>query len=241
MRHLDFASTVCGIGLSASVVWLVALDPRARPARTSATTAPAVVLPEEPQALIEGTTRGSSSAPAVLVVFSDFQCPACGASAKETLPEIERAYVRPGHLRLAYRHLPLERLHAEAVPAAIAAECAGMQGRFWDMHDDLFLNQRQLDPGSIIRRAERLSLDVGSFKDCLMSPPTARIQRDVAIARQLGVTTTPTFIVGLVDADGRVRIRQHVTGSLPFRQLRHHIEAVLQEHQNATPGRSPKS
>jgi len=99
--------------------------------------------PEEIVTLLaKGPARGAPNAPVTIIELSDFQCSFCGKFWKETLPRLEAEYVRPGKVRLVYRHLAI--LGTQSVAAAQAADCAGEQGKFWEYHDLLFRNQAAL-------------------------------------------------------------------------------------------------
>src|SRR2546425_3089506 len=103
-----------------------AIAPRG-PVRTSVADAPSL---------------GRADAPVTLVEFSDFQCPFCGRFFATTLPALKKDYIDTGKLRYVFRDFPLDQLHPHARMAAAAAHCAGEQGKYWDMHDVLFQNQR---------------------------------------------------------------------------------------------------
>lgn len=102
----------------------------------------------------------------VVRVFSDFQCPYCQRLAREVLPAL-KAMAREGRLRLAYRHFPLYEIHPEAVPAAVASECAAAQGAFWAYHDLLMAGSGWDYPAL----ARRLGLDPKAFQACPRTPP----------------------------------------------------------------------
>src|SRR5206468_3506424 len=100
---------------------------------------------------------------------------------------------------VAFRYFPLTDIHPHALAAAEAAEAAGRQDRFWEMHDLLFRNQRRLELGDLTRYAERLDLDLGRFETDLADPTTlARIERDVRSGIESGVDGTPSLYI-----DGR--------------------------------------
>lgn len=94
-------------------------------------------VPSTPLSIQGAQLRGSKGARAVMIMYSDFQCPFCARFAKEVFPQIEQRYVATGSVALAFRHLPLP-IHPQALQAAAVAECAGRQGKFWEMHDRLF-------------------------------------------------------------------------------------------------------
>lgn len=146
-----------------------------------------------------GSTRGPADAPVTIVEFSDYQCPYC-RRAEDTLAQLDALY--PGQLRIEYRHLPLD-FHADALPAAKAAVCADDQERFWDFHALLFANQRSLGADQLLDYATQLDLDVARFKTCQSAPETqARVDADIALAKEVGASATPTFFVNGITLRG---------------------------------------
>lgn len=138
--------------------------------------------------------RGPVGAPLTLVEFSDFECPFCS----RTTGMLDELRQRLGDdLRYVFRHLPLTDVHANAEAAARAAEAAGAQGRFWEMHDRLFGHQDRLGPDDLVGHAEALGLDVERFLDDMGDEEIdRRVREDVASAEASGVTGTPTFFIG---------------------------------------------
>ena len=138
-------------------------------------------------------TAGAADAPAVLVVYGDYEC-----------PYSRRAFDSVGHVRrrlgderllLAYRQFPLDK-HPHARIAAEAAEAAALQGRFWEMHAALYAHQRDLEPEDLRRYAEELGLDAERFEaDLTAGRATARVDEDLATGRRNGVGGTPTLFV----------------------------------------------
>ena len=173
-------------------------------------------LPTEPVSVAGLATRGSETARVVMIEYSDFECPFCMRFARETLPELDRQFIATGKVRLVFRHLPLGK-HRFAQKAAEAAECAGHQGKFWPMHDRLFLDPKSLADEDLRAHASALGLDSPAFETCQAGLMADRVQSDSASARLLGVTGTPAFFIGTVETDGRVRIRQRLKGAQPIR------------------------
>ncbi len=143
--------------------------------------------------LAEGRALGRDDAPVKMVIFSDFQCPFCAAA----LPEIER--LRAGseeRIAVIFRHLPLEAIHPHAFVAAMASECAGEQGRFEAYHDALFAAQGDIGTRSWIDFAREAGVpSLGEFDRCLADEHFGdRVRADLAAAKELGVTGTPTFV-----------------------------------------------
>jgi protein-disulfide isomerase len=135
--------------------------------------------------------RGASDAWVTLVEFGDFECGFCRAE-EPVLASVEAVY--GPDLRVVFKHYPLL-MHADARPAAVAAECANAQGHFWEMHDLLF--RTALDPTTLAADAAQVpGLDVAAWQACLDTPdPTARVNADIVLGSQLGIPGTPTFVV----------------------------------------------
>jgi Na+/H+ antiporter NhaA len=137
--------------------------------------------------------RGMDDGPITFVEYGDFECPYCGMAEpilRELLSKCD------DDLRFVFRHLPLSDVHSHAQMAAEAAEAAGAQGRFWDMHDLLFEHQDALTPRDLRSYAEELGLDVGRFTEDLRRRRHAeRVRDDVMSADASGVTGTPTFFI----------------------------------------------
>jgi protein-disulfide isomerase len=160
-----------------------------RPARTTGPARPAELF-QVP--IGDSPARGGSAAKVTMVVFSEFQCPYCG-KVTGTLDQLRRSYGE--ELRLVFKHRPLP-FHDRATPAALAAEAAREQGKFWEMHDKLFANQRALGPEELEGYARAVGLDVGRWRAALAGPQArARVDADAALAEQLAVQGTPTFFV----------------------------------------------
>jgi protein-disulfide isomerase len=138
----------------------------------------------------EDHVRGPSGAP-LIIEYADFECPYCGALV---------ARLAGSPLRRAFRHFPVRSAHPRAWAAACAAEAAGLQGRFWEMHDLLFADQARLEDPHLWDRARTLMLDLERFdRDRRSDAVRARVRRDFESGVRAGVVTTPT-----VFADGRI-------------------------------------
>jgi protein-disulfide isomerase len=144
--------------------------------------------------------QGSSDAPVTLVEYGDFQCPYCG----EAFPIVKQLQKEMGRdLRFVFRNFPLTEIHRHALAAACAAEAAGLQDHFWEMHDMLYENQRKLRDPDLIVRAEKLQLDMERFKkDSTSDQVLSRIQEDFSGGIRSGVNGTPTFFINGVRHDG---------------------------------------
>jgi len=180
----------------ASVRTTVAALPAAAPAGRAA--APARDGRPDPSKHYKINTAGSPgrggpvSAKVTVVEFSDFQCPFC-SRVTPTLKKIEEAYGKD--VRIVFKHLPL-RMHSKAPAAHAAAEAAHRQGKFWEMHDKIFANQRQLTKAKYVEYATELGLDVEKFKkDSASAEVKKKVDSDAKEAAALGVTGTPGFFI----------------------------------------------
>jgi Na+:H+ antiporter, NhaA family len=137
--------------------------------------------------------RGAADAPVTLVEYGDFQCPYCG----DAYPVVNQLLERFGdRLRFVFRHMPLADLHPRAPAAARAAEAAGAQGRFWEMHDRLFEHQLELGDGDLRGHAEAIDLDLERFeRDLADATLGARVEADFRSGALSGVPSTPRFFV----------------------------------------------
>lgn len=143
-------------------------------------------------------TKGNQHAVVTLVEYSDFQCAACGAY-YPLLKQVSREYGE--NVRFVYRHFPLSQIHANAEPAARAAEAAGKQGKFWEMHDMIFEHQSewsaQFDAREIfLSYARKLGLDEEKFaKDVDSREVKDKVARDYKSGIDSAVNATPTFFL----------------------------------------------
>lgn len=142
---------------------------------------------------------GPASARVTVVEFSDFQCPFCSRG-KATMEELRKLY--PNDVKVVFKHLPLE-FHPQAMPAAKAANAAGKQGKFWEMHDLLFQNQKDLTPELYTKLATQLGLNIDKFNKDMEDPENEKsIKADMEIARANGISGTPGFFVNGVAVRG---------------------------------------
>jgi protein-disulfide isomerase len=146
-----------------------------------------------------GPSRGPANAPVTIVAFGDFECPYCARGAA-TVEEVRRKH--GDAVRIVFKDYPLG-FHEKAVPAAIAARCAGQQGKFWEMHDALFAAQRELGPALYTRLAGELKLDAAKFGKCQADPAlAAAVRQDTAAGEAAGVEGTPAFFINGVSLSG---------------------------------------
>lgn len=174
--------------------------------------------------------RGNTDAPITIIEFSDFQCPFCARFHVQTLPLLLENYIDTGKVKLVYRDFPIQNIHPNAMPAAVAAECADEQGKYWEYHDKLFENQNQwseLETTEAIsmftRYAFEIELNQEQFDACLTSGKYLNeIRVDLNDGRDYGVTGTPGFFIGN-DELGFVELK----GAQPFESFKKVIDLQL--------------
>lgn len=162
------------------------------------------VVLERPRLTVPVSERdhvlGSATAPVTLVEYGDYECPFCGAAHKSVEQVLQ---VMGNDLRFAFRHFPLSQIHPHAYQAAEAAEAAGAQGRFWELHDLMFENQDRLGLRDLIGYAGALGLDLERFVTDLRGHAHAgRLREDFLSGVRSGVNGTPTFFVNGLRHDG---------------------------------------
>lgn len=167
----------------------------------------------------EDPTLGDPNAPVTLIEFGDFECPFCGRFAMDTKPLLIENEIKQGKLRLVWKDFPLS-IHTRAQKAHEAARCAQEQGKFWEYHDILFQNLRNLKISDLEDYASRLNLDRNSFDVCLKSEKyTALVQKGVEEGIRAGVRGTPAFLV-----NGTLLV-----GALPYQAFSNAINEALKK------------
>jgi protein-disulfide isomerase len=184
----------------------------------------AVLGASDQEALVKGATltKGNPEAPVTIVEFSDYQCPYCARYATTTLKQILEAY--GDKVYYVWHDYPLG-FHPNAIPAALAARCAGEQGKYWEMHDQLFLTQgtwsEQEDPqGTFTQQAKDLGLDAEKLTQCLeQEQGKGQIETDLKLGRDVGIRATPTFFIN----------GQKLEGAQPFEEFQAIIDQALNQ------------
>ncbi|MBA3554410.1 MAG: DsbA family protein [Gemmatimonadales bacterium] len=189
---------VVGIGVLAYLV-----------SRPRGTSVPAnVTVQASDTAGFQGYFKGSESAPVVITEYADYQCPFCQTFATLQMPAIEERLIRTGRLRWRYRDFPLQQ-HQWARDAAHSAACAGDQGKYWEQHDRIYEGQGEWAAGDapdhFREYAQAEGLDLDRYDECMASGKYAgRIQASVEEGTRLGVSSTPTLLVGDRLYQGRI-------------------------------------
>ena len=172
---------------------------------------------------------GSADARVMIIEFTDLQCPYCARFAHDTWPLLRERYVDTGKVRFATRDLPLP-FHAFALPAAVAARCAGQQGKFWEYREALFRDQSRLGLERYAELAGTFGLDTARFDACRADPAVlAAVRADAALAASSGIASTPSFVIGRVvngEFEGEV-----MSGAQPFEAFQQRLDSLLQQPQ----------
>lgn len=181
---------------------------------------PAQTAPS-PKVLLDEPAKGAEDAPVTIIEFADFRCGYCLRHFLQTLPIIDKEYIAIGKVRYVFRNFPI--LGVQSRWAALAAECAHEQGRFWEYHDKLFTltQQGQEFVRSRLKSvAAELGLDSAQFDSCLDSSKYLdEVQEDFALGQSEGVTGTPAFLI-----NGKLLV-----GAQPIERFRELIEQELAE------------
>lgn len=200
----------------------------ARPSKTM-TLDPAAL----PAIAAAGILKGNPDAPVQVLEFADFECPSCGYFAAVTGPDVMKRLVESGEVAFRFFDFPLD-MHPNAIPAHNAGQCANEQGKFWEMHDQIFAGQFEWNtqatknPKKIFKGyAQNAGLDVAKWEECFDS---GRMLPQILANRKEGerlrVTSTPTFIIG-----GRM-----VPGAIPYDQFRAYVLEAKVAAELAKPG-----
>jgi protein-disulfide isomerase len=172
---------------------------------------------------------GNKDAKVTMVEFTDYQCPFCGRAFQQTYPPVVAEYVKTGKVRYVIHDYPLQQLHPNAFKAAEAARCAGDQGKYWEMHDKLFGDQKALDEKGLTASAQALGLDMKQFQQCLDTGKyKAEIESEIKVGASLGVTGTPSFFLGLSGKDpNKFRATKKIGGALPYAAFKKAIDDIM--------------
>ncbi len=183
--------------------------------------------------------RGAATAPVVIIEYGDFECPFCRRFQQAVYPQLLDTYIKTGKVRYIYRDMPLP-FHEHAMPAAQVANCAGEQGKYWQMYDSLFTDQIAQSSTELDERAKKAGLDTAKLDSCVASARfVPAIQRSAAEAAKMEISGTPTFVIGTAAPDGQmVSVKTTVIGAQPFAAFRSALDPLLTQTKtvNAAPG-----
>ena len=197
---------------------------------TRAAAAPAAApAPSDKVKMSVGTgwyAMGREDAPVTMVEFTDYQCPFCRRFESDSFAQLKKDYIDTGKVRFVSRDLPLD-FHPNAPAAAMAARCAGDQHKFWEMRDAMMLDTAtDLGPDSILKYGQKTNLDMTAFRGCLSDKKyTSAIQKDTADAGTLGISGTPSFVIGKTAKDEIAGVR--IVGAVPYTVFESAIKDLL--------------
>jgi protein-disulfide isomerase len=193
-------------------------EPKEDPPTPTPPPTPPPAPPVDTEALIgDDAVKGDPNAPVTIIEWSDYECPFCERFASQTLPAITEQYIETGKVKLVFKDFPLS-FHANAQKAAEAAECAGEQDKYYDMHDLLFSKGVSGGVDAFKAYAAELELDTEKFNDCLDTGKMAdEVAEDMQEGVSAGITGTPGFIVN----------GQQIKGAQPFQVFQQVIESFL--------------
>ena len=185
---------------------------------------------------IEGNTvdlngapaRGAGSAGVTLVEVSDYHCPFCRRHFQQTQPRIYADYVDQGKVRHVFIHYPIDQLHPDAFRSHEGASCAAEQGKFWELHTKLFeAPVKTVD--QIVALAQTAGLDTSALRACMDGGKySSAVRESVKRMQELGVDSTPMFLLGMTPKDGEpMKILKVVKGAHPFDQFKSSIDSLL--------------
>jgi protein-disulfide isomerase len=188
-------------------------------AHTAALSSQSAPAPKVDVSIDDDEFVGDPNAPVTIIEFTDYQCSLCRRHFEQTYPQIHEKYIETGIARLVVRDFPID-FHRQAQKAAEAAECAGEQGNYWEMHYMLFENQANLSIDNYKEWAREIGLDGARFDQCLDSGAMAEeIKIDVADGISYGVRGTPVFFI-----NGKM-----LSGAKPFAEFDAAIQKALEE------------
>ena len=163
---------------------------------------------------------GNPIAPLELVEYGDYSCPYCGR-AYPIVKEIQQQL--GSDIKFVFRNFPLSKIHPHAFSAAVATEAAGLQGKFWEMHDIIFENQQALDAEHIFLLADQLGFDMERFKnDIQQKSLIEKVEKDFESGIRSGVNRTPTFFINGIKFDG----------DWTDNHLLEYLKSILTEHKS---------
>jgi protein-disulfide isomerase len=175
-------------------------------------------------------SMGEESAKVTMIEFTDMQCPFCVRYFETTFPDIVKDYVSTGKVRYVSREFPLSSIHHEAGQAARAALCAGDQDKYWEMRGKIFSNRENLSEDDLTEYALDSGVEIEAWRACLAGDKYSdKIRNDLTTAARLGVSGTPSFVLGLSDPDDATQFRavKILKGAVPFEHFQEAIDELL--------------
>ena len=204
----DLVATLLLALAAIAILWRLARPPR--PAFS------AVRMPSGPVSTKGAPTIGSPAASVALIEYTDYQCPVCERFNEDPWPALKRSFVDTGKVLVVFRHLPLERIHPMALMEAEYAYCGQEQQRFWPMHLWLLQHQREISGAALMDEAMDVGLERKRLDACLASEAQPAIQSELANAKVLAISSTPTFFIGRRATGDEVQVTSRLDGAAQF-------------------------
>lgn len=188
--------------------------------------------------------EGKKDAPVTLVEFSDYQCPFCKRTFDDTMPQLKEKYIDTGKIKHVFRDYPMP-FHQNGMPAAIAANCANDQGKYWDYHNILFSKQTEWENLSSNATNAKFkeyakdiaNIDASKFNSCLDSEKYKdEVDKDIADGSLYGVSGTPTFYIG-----NEEKGYTQIVGAQPLASFENIIKQISSSNSTATDGKKPST
>ena len=176
--------------------------------------------------------KGSADAPVTLIEYSDYQCPFCSRHYRDVMPTLVTEYVDTGKLKYVMRENPIASIHPYATGASLAALCANNQGKYWEMHNIMFDNQRALSDENLKAYAADIGLNTTQFDECLDTKKYEPwVNADLESSRDLGLSGTPSFVLGLTDPDDpdKANLTIAIKGAQSLQNFQEAIDDLLDE------------
>jgi protein-disulfide isomerase len=194
------------------------VSPKAKPKQVSAINHPMNVSADP--------YKGSKTAELTIVEYTDYQCPYCARHGNSVLPQIQKNYIDTGKVRYVLRDYPLP-FHKQAVKASEAAHCAGDQGKYWEMHDALFANQKALGADKLPGYAKAIGINVETFDTCLASDKyKGRVDENLNDGRKATINGTPSFVIGYTEG-GEVKGEKLIRGAVGYATFQKAFDEML--------------
>lgn len=177
----------------------------------------------------DAPAKGQADAPLTLVEYTDYQCPFCARHSQTVLPQLVKNFIDTGKVRYVLRDFPLASIHPHAAKAHEAAHCAGEQGKYWELHDLLFANQKELQAEKLAGYAAAVGVaDAGAFQACVDSGKyDEQTKTGVTEGTKVGVRGTPTFALGRTEANGTISAVKLIRGAQGVPAFAEQIQALL--------------
>jgi len=172
-----------------------------------------------------GYSLGKTTAPLVMVEYTDYECPFCRQFHLNTFEQIRRNYIDSGKVLYVSRDFPLD-MHKNAPRAAAAGRCAAEQNKFWELRHVMIANADKLGAEQITGYAKELKLDLGKFRPCMASNRFKQsIDEDMQEGRSIGISGTPSFVIGRL-VDGKLE-GVRMVGAMPYINFAQKLDQAL--------------